>query len=261
MDTIDNKKLYEINENWKKFQLDQRMKEKIEILHSIIPDNVESILDVGCGNGLITNVLRQKFKIIGLDRSFAALKFVQGLKVSGNITNLPLKSNSVDLTMASELLEHLDDKTLNDALGEIQRIAKTYILISVPNREMLEKNAIKCPKCNTVFNASYHVQSFDPERLRTIFSVFKCLKIIEFGLGWRRYVPFLLKIRQDLGDGWFKIPPTRTVMCPNCDNTTFPKFKMNPIIFICDGINKFVSPRRPYYLIALFERNFNNLSK
>lgn len=152
------------------------------------------------------------------------------------------------------MLEHLENEALEKAVTELQRSAGKYILITVPNHEMLAKNALKCPKCNSVFNASYHVQSFTTERLQHIFPGFKCLKVTEFGPGWRRYVPSLLKIRHNRGNGWFKIPPSRTVMCPNCENTTFPKFKMNPIVFVCDGINKFTSPRRPYYLIALYER-------
>ncbi|MBC8185982.1 methyltransferase domain-containing protein [candidate division KSB1 bacterium] len=176
------------------------------------------------------------------------------LKVNSDITALPIKSNSIDLLLTSEVLEHLENEALEKAVTELQRSAGKYILITVPNHEMLAKNALKCPKCNSVFNASYHVQSFTTERLQHIFPGFKCLKVTEFGPGWRRYVPSLLKIRHNRGNGWFKIPPSRTVMCPNCENTTFPKFKMNPIVFVCDGINKFTSPRRPYYLIALYER-------
>ena len=230
------------------------MHDKIDVLLSFIPSDVESIVDVGCGNGLITNALKKQFKIVGIDRSIAALKFVKSLKVNGDINTLPVKTNSIDLLLVSEVLEHLDDKVLEKAIAELQRTAKKYILVTVPNNEMLAKNAIKCQKCELVFNASYHVQSFTNERLQHIFSGFNCLKITEFGPGWRRYAPPLLKIRQNWGNGWFNIPATRTVMCPNCENTAFPKFRMNPIVFVCDGINKFASPRRPYYLMALYER-------
>ncbi len=254
MDTIDNKKLYEIRENWQEFKLDKNMQDKIDVLLTFIPDDVKFIVDVGCGNGLITNALKQHFEIVGIDRSIAALKFVKNLKVNSDITSLPIKLNSIDLILASEVLEHLENEVLEKAVAELQRSAGKYILITVPNHEMLAKNTLKCPKCDSVFNASYHVQSFTAERLQNIFPNFNCLKITEFGPGWRRYVPWLLKIRQNRGNGWFNIPPTRTVMCPNCENSTFSKFKMNPIVFICDGINKFVCPRRPYFLIALYER-------
>lgn len=77
MDTIDNKKLYEIRENWQEFKLDKKMKDKINVLLSFIPDDVKSIVDVGCGNGLITNALKQQFEIFGIDRSITALKFLK----------------------------------------------------------------------------------------------------------------------------------------------------------------------------------------
>jgi len=257
MNRLDNKKYYEIHQNWEQFKIDAGLQQKIDLVHEFIPTGVNSILDVGCGNGLITNSFMTKFNVLALDRSFSALQFVSAPKVNSQADLLPIKSASVVLVFCSELLEHLDDKTLKDSIDELQRVAKSYLMISVPNQELLAKNALKCPQCSTIFNVSYHYQSFNPERLRNLFPEFACTDIREVGPGWRRYVPFLLKIRQRWGNGWFKIPSTRKVMCPNCENTDFPPFKMNPIILVCDGINKFLSPRRPYWLVALYERKID----
>ncbi len=254
MNTQDNKKCYEIADNWEVFQVDDHLQSKIDLVEELMPEDVKTILDVGCGNGLITNSLGRKYQIWGLDRSFAALQQVQGPKVQGQADALPLPNDSVDLVFSSEMLEHLDDTLLSAAIREMQRVAGKYLLISVPNNELLAKNAVRCPKCGTVFNVSYHFQSFTRKRLEKLFPEFECLKITEVGRGWRRYIPFLLKIRQRLGSGWFPIPPQRTVMCPKCENTNFPRFKMNPVIFLCEGINKIFTRRRPYWLAALFKR-------
>lgn len=254
MNSFDNKKYYEIEENWEKFKVDAELQQKIDLILSIIPKDVRNILDVGCGNGLITNELGARYSAIGLDRSQVALSYVTGSKINAQANILPLQSKSVDLVFSSELLEHLNDKVLQASIQEMQRVAKSYLLVSVPNQEMLQKNALKCPICKTIFNVSYHLQSFNHQRIKNLFTEFVCTEIHEVGPKWRRYVPFLLSIRQKLGNGWFKIPPNRKVMCPNCENTDFPKFKMNPIIFICDGVNKILKRRRPYWLLAIYLR-------
>lgn len=254
METFDNRKYYEIEQNWEHFKIDQGLQQKIDLIHSIMPQKIDSILDIGCGNGLITNNLLMKYNVLALDRSQAALQFVNAPKVNAEANFLPIKSKSIHLVFSSELLEHLNDKIFQMTINEIQRIAKNYVLISVPNQEMLQKNAVKCPNCDTVFNVSYHFQTFDPNRLRNLFSEFTCTEIREVGPGWRRYVPVLLNIRQQWGNGWFKIPPQRKVLCPNCENSQFPPFKMNPIIFFCDGLNKILIRRRPYWLVALYKK-------
>lgn len=254
---FDNKKYYEIDENWEKFKVSAGLQQKIDLIHSMIPAGVDTILDVGCGNGLITNELFIKSNVVALDRSMAALNYVRTPKINAEANFLPVKSASVDLIFSSELLEHLDDSALREAVDEMQRVARSYVIISVPNQEMLQKNTLKCPNCHTIFNVSYHVQTFNRERLTKLFSEFTCIEFHEIGEKWRRYVPVLLNIRQKFGNGWFKIPPQRQVLCPNCENRDFPSFKMNPIIFLCDGLNKLLTRRRPYWLVALFKRTKN----
>jgi ubiquinone/menaquinone biosynthesis C-methylase UbiE len=255
---FDNKKYYEIDENWEKFKVNAGLQQKIDLIQSMIPAEVDTILDVGCGNGLITNELFIKSNVFALDRSLAALHYVRTPKINAQANFLPVKSASVDLVFSSELLEHLEDSALREAINEMQRVARSYVIISVPNQEMLKKNTLKCPECDTIFNVSYHFQKFNPNRLKNLFSEFTCTEIHEVGPGWRRYIPLILHIRQNWGNGWFKIPAHRQVLCPSCENRQFQPFKMNPIIFFCDGINKILTRRRPYWLVALYKRKVLN---
>ena len=89
------------------------------ILSSIdVPINCLT-LDIGCGTGSNLKILGSAglHKVVGLDRSFYALslakKKVNLSLVSGDINSLPIRSNSIGLIIAMDILEHLD----NDANG------------------------------------------------------------------------------------------------------------------------------------------------
>jgi len=100
--------------------------------------DIQTILDAGCGEGLIMKKIYSKtsdFKIDGLDISSQSIDMAKKLLPGhnffvGNIGKMPFADNSYDLIMALEVLEHLLEPPL--ALKEIKRIAKKYCLISVP---------------------------------------------------------------------------------------------------------------------------------
>jgi ubiquinone/menaquinone biosynthesis C-methylase UbiE len=100
---------------------------------------VESILDVGCGEGFTLNRLKEKGigkKLEGIEYLKAAIelghKTYPDINIKqGNIYNLPYKDNSFDLVLCTEVLEHLDKP--EDGLRELVRVSKKYLVISVPN--------------------------------------------------------------------------------------------------------------------------------
>lgn len=127
---------------------------------SIIPVDTESILDVGCGNGLITNSLPETIDVVGLDCSEEALKTVNREKKIGSIVSLPFADNSFDLVMANDIIEHLSDDIYLKGVAELFRVASKYVLISVPHGEQLEKLLTKCAECNCVYHVNHHQRSY-----------------------------------------------------------------------------------------------------
>lgn len=103
------------------------------------PLDIESVLDVGCGEGFTLQRLTNEHigkKLEGSDSIQEALdlgkKIHPHLKlVKGDLYELPYGNNSFDLLICTEVLEHLEDP--KKALKELVRVSKKYILLSVPN--------------------------------------------------------------------------------------------------------------------------------
>ena len=93
------------------------------------------ILDVGCGTGATTAALSRFGSVSGLDMGLAALRHAhaRGLPVArGSAENLPVGDARLDVVVALDVLEHLDDD--RGALGEILRVLRPggVLLATVP---------------------------------------------------------------------------------------------------------------------------------
>ncbi len=173
---------YEFDGHWNSQSKVNLELDRIKQTSKIIPLDVESVADVGCGNGIFINYLKSKFKlkkVIAIDNSNAALKYVKTNKLKADISNLPINNNQYDLSVALEVIEHLDNNTYKIALKELSRISKKYIIISVPNEENLTNNFITCPQCKTTFSKSYHKRSYTIKKVKQLFNKydFRCIKI------------------------------------------------------------------------------------
>jgi len=98
------------------------------------------VLDVGCGTGLVLNALR-RYEPIGIDFSPLALQFShrRGARnlVRGDVTELPFASNSMDLILALDLMEHIKDhRRLTDEFFRVLRPGG-YLMATVPAHKFL----------------------------------------------------------------------------------------------------------------------------
>lgn len=255
---MDNKTFYE-KFDWASFKYDA-LKPKVEKVLISIPEDVNTILDVGCGNGIITNILGQNFEVTAVDRSAEALKFVETNKIKSSADNIPLESNSFDLVFSSELLEHLPENVLEGTVKEIKRLSKKYIFITVPNDENPDKLLIKCPKCNYIYNSPSHLRSFDLKKLTTLFAEYKLINSFTFGKKVRYYNPAILKLKRKFTPSTSWIPyfwidkSKRKTTCPKCENEFENEYKFNPITTALDTLNVLISPKKDYWLFAIFEK-------
>jgi len=106
---IDNSVYYELS-NWGKSNLSIHLRTKSEKIFEFTPSDVKTIIDIGCGDGIIKNKLANKYEVTGVDRSANALKFVTTTKILSSSEKIDVPDKSFDMVFSSELLEHLEDK-------------------------------------------------------------------------------------------------------------------------------------------------------
>lgn len=255
---MDNKAVYE-NFDWGSFK-SESLKDKVSRVVQSIPDDVETIVDIGCGNGLITNILGQKYDVTAIDRSENALSFVETKKLKSSSDKIPLEDDTFDMVFSSELLEHLTDEVLEGTVAEFKRLSKKYIFITVPNDENPDKLSIKCPECDYIYNSPNHLRSFDIKKLQNLFSDYDLITNFTFGKNVRFYNKSLLKAKIKLTPGSSWIPyywmskDKRNTTCPSCENSFYNNYSFNPLAFGLDIMNILISPKKPYWLFAVFKK-------
>jgi len=161
-----------------------------------ITEDMSVILDVGCGNGWASKkLIPLGKKVISMDISsenpVKAVREVRHKNHAGLIAdayNIPLKENSVDCIIASEILEHVPDpKTFITGLIRLLK-HKGKLIITAPYNEKIEYNL--CVHCNRPTPRFAHLHSFNENNIRQF--------IPENGITWKtkKFInKYLLQIR------------------------------------------------------------------
>jgi 2-polyprenyl-3-methyl-5-hydroxy-6-metoxy-1,4-benzoquinol methylase len=103
-----------------------------------------SILDVGCGEGVLTEQWADKLgsgRIVGIDLDDPKLKAEWETRRRPNLeyrvedaTNLSFADGEFDMASAIEVLEHVPDP--ERTVAEMARVAKRHLLVSVPREPL-----------------------------------------------------------------------------------------------------------------------------
>ncbi|MBI2600221.1 class I SAM-dependent methyltransferase [Candidatus Daviesbacteria bacterium] len=108
---------------------------------------INTILDLGCGKGAFGDLVNNegKYQITGADIFQPYLKICKSggkykkvMKVD-LIKKLPFDDKSFDMVVSLQTVEHLDKKDGFLLIKEMERIAKTLILLTTPNGDCLQE--------------------------------------------------------------------------------------------------------------------------
>ncbi len=234
--------------------VDREDQERIEMMAQMVPGDVETVADLGCGSGLFVAEIGKTRRAVGLDWSLEALKRFTGAAVAGDIGETPFRDGTFDLVTCSEVLEHLPVDDFQNAIQEITRLTKRWLLITVPYEEVLEAGFSRCADCGCVYHAHRHVRSFSADTLASLFPGFQIVRWKPFGrVEWIGRLE--AGIWHTIGGHWVA---TETGRCPQCGSQK----KMTPDrgprdllgLALARAIRVFHAPEKPRWLLALLKR-------
>lgn len=235
---------------------DPSQRTRAEALLRLLPPGTGRVLDVGCGDGAVTNVLAAHHDVTGVDIAVAALAHVKAPTRVASAHDLPFGDRSFDAVVLAEVLEHLPQSTYERALREAARVAARTVVVSVPNRENLRASMVRCPRCGERFSPWRHERAFDAATLRTLLPGFELETVMEHGPPTERLTTVEVLVRRQLARG---APLPFPAVCPGCgergvrrqggrQGPTFGRLRRS-------GLQRMIRPRpRPQWLLARYVR-------
>ncbi len=146
-----------------------------EFISAKVPENVNTILDVGCGSAWVAKeFLPKKVKVFSLDISpvnpLKALKKYPDkyhFGVTADSYSLPFPDNSLECIIASEIIEHVVSP--GKFVAELMRVLKPegFLFISTPYKEVIRYYL--CIHCNKKTPVHGHIHSFDEKKLSSLY--------------------------------------------------------------------------------------------
>ena len=144
----------------------KHMENATATLLETIPCDVNTIVDIGSGPGLVNQYIPYFYDVLAMDINKEILEQNSRKTCIGDILDIPLQDQSVDMAITCDVLEHLETDKLNQAVSELRRISKKYIYLQVPFNEILRYGVAKCPECGKVWHVNFHKNRFTLETLK-----------------------------------------------------------------------------------------------
>jgi SAM-dependent methyltransferase len=229
---------------------DVASEERVPITLAMIPNDISTVLDVGCGDGTMLTSIDPALMKVGLDISRTALRLVKtGDRILASSNALPFKEGVFDLVLCTEVFEHLPHIIHEITVSEIQKVAKKYILLSVPFREDLERKQSRCSRCGYVFHIHLHLRSFDLPGLKSLFPYYSLDHYRFSGPQEKTFPRWLLKIRRKYGRRW---EWDKNALCPHCGHKSNHPPQRSITSTVTSLLANLTGKRHPKWVSALY---------
>lgn len=191
--------------------------ERFTATAAMLDPAVVTVLDVGCGLGVLTDALAEVgYEALGVDIDRTLLVHVQAPTAEASIADLPFSDGAFDAVIANEVLEHLPADSYELARTELARVAAKQVIITVPNCESLQSATTKCPQCWCVYSVHGHVRRFDDRLIERILPGWELRRLGRCGPYKRRHASVEWVVRRRLFGRWPTMPEAQ---CPQCGYT------------------------------------------
>ena len=144
---------YKLDYHWKEFYRGTKYKRHaLRILNWV---KEKAVLDIGCGDGMITFLLGA----VGVDDEQSGIDIAKQKGVDvllASCYKLPFEDGVFDSALMADVLEHLDKP--EEALREARRVITDYLYITTPPANITPGKLLD----------KFHVQEWSPEELKTL---------------------------------------------------------------------------------------------
>jgi hypothetical protein len=246
---------YDRPEPWRRLEHLPGEQERVDATVKLVPGSSQTIADVGAGSGIVTMPLREAgHSVVAFDLAATPLAAFSGARAVASADALPLASSSVDGVVSTEVVEHLPGPLRDAALAEMARVARSWVLISVPNDEVTESIVVRCADCRCTFHPWRHANRFSKRDLEELLRREGFVLDTAFPVGPEtRYPPERLA-RLGQAFGGYMLPVEGSALCPACGNGTRFERRINPMTLALRIIPGRLTRRRPYWLLARYRR-------
>ena len=156
-------------EKWPAFQ-NRRLQTTVKLLEEALADGLDKpcILDVACGEGVITSEIKKRFRhadVCGIDYSISAIEAASRPKneieyAVGDAYRLPYAAESFDVVILNNIWEHVPDPLR--LLAGVKLVIKPggHVIISTPSRYRFRNMVRVCLGLPVVFMSKLHVTEY-----------------------------------------------------------------------------------------------------
>jgi SAM-dependent methyltransferase len=101
----------------------------------------QEVIEIGCGNKTVSNLLKRNgIKVLTVDNDPSL-----GPDQIGDVLTLPLPNEAARTILCAEVLEHLPFEDFPRALAELRRVAKEFVVLSLPHWGISFRLSFKLP--------------------------------------------------------------------------------------------------------------------